>query len=126
MYDKRKFSAQLNELLDRRGLRRKDLAELLDTSGATVSRYTSGDRVPDIETLVEIGRILHVSIDELLGVDIPEPVAPPVDIATLTACYSRASEQDRDVLWMLLARYMTPEETAAIAAMRTKQEGRVG
>ena len=28
MYDKRKFSAQLNELLDRRGLRRKDLAEL--------------------------------------------------------------------------------------------------
>ena len=123
MYDKRTFASQLNRLLERRGLRKRDLAELLNTTDATASRYTSGARIPDLETLVEIGSILHVSIDELLGVDIPEPIAPPVDIAVLTACYGRASEADRDVLWTLLGRYMEPEEKAAILAFRTKEEG---
>lgn len=126
MYDKQTFANQLNSLMAQRGLLRRDLAEIIGTSDATISRYASGLREPDLRTVVRISEALHVPINELLGVDIPEPIAPPVDIAVLTACYDRASDQDRDVIWTFLARYMTPEEKASITALRMKQEGQVG
>ena len=128
MYDKSSFSYKYNRIMAMRGMSQKELAAALNISSATTSRYGTGAREPDIKTLVRIAEILHVSVDELLGVDVPEPVAPPqppVDIATLTACYSRASEQDRDVLWSLLSRYMKPAEKAAITALREKK-GQVG
>lgn len=126
MYDKRTFADQLNRIMAERGLLRKELAEIVGVADATISRYASGLREPDLRTVVKLSETLHVPINELLGVDIPEPIAPPVDTSILLACYDRASEQDRDVIWTFLARYMTPEEKASIVALRTKQEEQVG
>lgn len=129
MYDKQTFLSQLHHFIERRGFTCSDLAHAIGTSPTTVYRYASGAREPDLKMLIKIGDVLHVSIDELLGLDIPEPIEPPptpVDITTLLACYQRASEADRDVLWSLLSRYMTASEKAAITALRTKQEGQVG
>lgn len=129
MYDKIAFSYQFNRIMDMRGLSQKELAAILGVAGASISRYATGAREPDIKTLVKTAETLHVSIDDLLGVDVPEPITPsppPVDIATLTACYARASEDDRDVLWSLLSRYMKPAEKAAITALRAKKDEQVG
>ncbi len=129
MYDNKAFSYQLTRIMDMRGITQKELASTIGIAGASISRYVTGNREPDIRTLVKLAEALHVSIDELVGFDVPEPVAPPappVDVATLVSCYARASEQDRDVLWSLLSRYMKPAEKAAITALREKKGEQVG
>lgn len=129
MYDNKAFSYQLNRIMDMRGISQKELAAIVGIASASISRYVTGNREPDIRTLVKLAETLHVSIDELVGFDVPEPIAPPpppVDIETLVSCYNRASEQDRDVLWSLLSRYMKPSEKAAITALREKKDEQVG
>lgn len=129
MYDNKAFSYHLNRIMDMRGISQKELAAVIGIASASISRYVTGNREPDIRTLVKIAETLHVSIDELVGFDVPEPIEPPpppVDIATLVSCYNRASEQDRDVLWSLLSRYMKPSEKAAITAIREKKDEQAG
>lgn len=129
MYDNKAFSYHLNRIMDMRGISQKELAAVIGIASASISRYVTGNREPDIRTLVKIAETLHVSTDELVGFDVPEPIEPPpppVDIAMLVSCYNRASEQDRDVLWSLLSRYMKPSEKAAITALREKKDEQAG
>lgn len=74
MYDKRAFSDQLNRIMEQRGLLRKELAEIVGVADATISRYASGLREPDLRTVVRLSEALHVPINELLGVEDPEPI----------------------------------------------------
>lgn len=46
---------------------RKELAEKIEVSEPTISRYENGKREPNIETLNKIARALNVSILELIG-----------------------------------------------------------
>ena len=48
------------------GLSANDLAEHLDVSFQTVYRWESGERIPDTVMLVELSRILGVSINDLM------------------------------------------------------------
>ena len=48
------------------GLNQTQLAELLNVSNRTVSKWENGDGFPDITLLPEISKVLSVSIDELL------------------------------------------------------------
>lgn len=50
-----------------KGLTQKQLAEMLNTTDATVNRYEKGVRNPDPETLETIADILEVSMDYLFG-----------------------------------------------------------
>lgn len=47
----------------------EQLAKMLNTTQATVSRWTSGKNQPDFETLFAICDILDVSPNNLLGWD---------------------------------------------------------
>lgn len=114
MYDKQQFASQLDVLLERRGLKQREFAAMLDTAETSVSRYVRGGRVPDLETLVAMADILHVSIGGLLGV---EPDGE--DALLLTRCYAKASDADRSVIWALLDRYLTDEEREAVRDSRT-------
>ncbi len=120
MYSKATFARQFKTLIDQKGLTQRAVAEKLDTTETTISRYVSGDRTPNIETAVQLAGILGVSMDTLIGVETPAQPRPSPDISILLSCYERASDADRRVIWSLLDRYMTPEQRVIITAMQSE------
>ena len=61
MYTKATFARQLKSLIESKGLNQRILADRINTTEATISRYTAGVRTPNIETAVEIAGVLGVS-----------------------------------------------------------------
>ncbi len=49
------------------GLTMQQLAELTESSQAAISRYESGQRIPDVEFLKKLAVALNKSADYLLG-----------------------------------------------------------
>ena len=121
MYSKAMFAKQFKELIDKRGLTQRAVAERINTTETTISRYVSGDRTPNIETAVELASALGVTLD-----DLPAASRTPPDVNILVACYEKASIADRQVLWSLLDRYMTPEQRVIITSMQREEKADVG
>ena len=126
MYSKAMFAKQFKELIDKRGLTQRTVAERINTTETTISRYVSGDRTPNIETAVELASVLGVTLDVLVGADLPTAGRTPPDVNILVACYEKASIADRQVLWSLLDRYMTPEQRVIIMSMQREEKADVG
>lgn len=122
MYNKAYFAQHLKALLDKRGINQNTLAEQLQTTEATISRYVNGIRTPNIETAVEIARVLNVSMDELCGVQTPAQARQAPDVGILVNCYEKASDADRQVLWTLLDRYMASEQRIVITAVLSDEK----
>ncbi len=118
MYDKNTFANSLKSLLEKRGITQRSLAKKLKTTEATVSRYTSGNRTPNVETAVAIAEILGVSMDQLVGYEPPAAPRPSPDVNILISCYSKASAPDRNVVWSLMDRYMTTEQHLVIETLQ--------
>ena len=64
--DQIKIGAFLKELRKEKGLTQEQLAESLNVSGRTVSRWETGSNMPDISTLIEIAVYYDVSIPEII------------------------------------------------------------
>ena len=64
---KKNIGKRINDVLAKKGIMQKELAEHLGVTANTVSYYLSGERCPDIDKLIEISRFLNVSTDFLLG-----------------------------------------------------------
>ena len=62
-----KFNDRLQLLRNEKKLSRDDLAKLLGISYSTVSKYESGTREPDFDTLERMANIFSVTTDYLLG-----------------------------------------------------------
>jgi len=48
------------------GMRRAQLADRLHLDVTTIARYEEGTRIPDIDTLIQISRVLDVEINDLI------------------------------------------------------------
>ena len=116
MYSKEEFARNFKKLLDERGFTQREMADRINTTQATLSRYVSGDRMPAVETAVDICKVLGVTLDYLFGVELPSDRTMP-DVKVLASCYERASAADRKVLWTLFDRYMNPQERLLIQSM---------
>lgn len=57
---------RLKELRKSKGISQLKLALALNTNQNTISRYETGEREPDINTLIQIADYFNVSIDYLL------------------------------------------------------------
>ncbi len=53
----------------KKGLKQKELGDLLDMSSKTISNYEAGTRDPDVKTLIKMARVLEVTIDYLVGLE---------------------------------------------------------
>ncbi|GIP35501.1 helix-turn-helix domain-containing protein [Paenibacillus sp. J2TS4] len=60
---------RIKSLRDQAGLSQKRLAESLGISNVQLSRYETGDRKPDPDTIRQIADFFDVSVDYLLGRD---------------------------------------------------------
>lgn len=90
----RSFASRLRLIRERRKLTQKDLAQLLGTETALVSRYERGLNVPSASTIVELARILQVTTDELLTGKTDAVDAPAIRNATL---FERFRQLDTEI-----------------------------
>ena len=65
--DQQKVGSFLRELRKEKNLTQEQLAEVLDVSGRTVSRWETGSNMPDISLLVELADFYDVSIPEIMN-----------------------------------------------------------
>lgn len=61
------FGDRLRDLLERREMKHKELASLLNISRSTISGYVNNDRFPDMMQIVRIAEFFGVTTDYLLG-----------------------------------------------------------
>ncbi len=64
--EQQKVGSFLKELRKEKSLTQEQLAEQLNVSGRTVSRWETGSNMPDISTLVELAEFYDVSIPEII------------------------------------------------------------
>ena len=65
--DQIKIGAFLKDLRKQKNLTQEQLAEQLGVSGRTVSRWETGNNMPDISLLVELAEFYEVTIPELIN-----------------------------------------------------------
>lgn len=63
------FARRLAELRKAKGLKQKNLAELINISRDTYAQYEIGRRSPEYETLIKIANFHGVTVDYLVGND---------------------------------------------------------
>ena len=64
--DQQKVGSFLKELRKEKDITQEQLAEQLNVSGRTVSRWETGNNMPDISVLVELADFYDVSIPEII------------------------------------------------------------
>lgn len=109
------FSNILYNLLKQRGISQRKLAEMINTTEATVSRYlTNTRRMPRADLVIAIAETLNVSTDYLLGLTSnPARQSLSAENEELLRCYSYASLSDRKVIWAVLEKYQSKDYKVA-------------
>lgn len=74
MYE-RKLGANLTELRNEKGVTQEDVANALQVSNKTISKWETGASEPDIAKLVKLSEYFHVTIDTLLGLNDKEQIS---------------------------------------------------
>ncbi len=57
---------KLSQLRKLAGMTQEEFAEKLSVSRQTISKWEKGNTLPDLESIVRVCRIFHVSLDDLL------------------------------------------------------------
>ena len=65
---------RLKELRISNGLTQRELGERVNVTKVSICCYENGTRVPTLDTLTKLGKVLNVDVDYLLGYD--NPVKP--------------------------------------------------
>lgn len=61
------LGSKIKQLRERNGIQQKDFAKKIGVSNVVLSRYESGERKPDYDTLIKIADFFEVTTDFLLG-----------------------------------------------------------
>ncbi|MBP7186394.1 MAG: helix-turn-helix transcriptional regulator [Ruminococcus sp.] len=80
------FNNKLYELRKQKGFSQEELANRLNVSRQTVSKWEVGDSTPDMEKLIAISDLFGISLDELVLDKSPTP--PPVVQSAKSEVYS--------------------------------------
>ncbi|HRR75381.1 MAG TPA: helix-turn-helix transcriptional regulator [Ruminococcus sp.] len=79
------FNNKLYELRKQKGLSQEELANRLNVSRQTISKWEVGDSTPDMEKLIAISDLFEISLDELVLDKAPEPASAPAPEAPAKA-----------------------------------------
>ena len=99
------FANNLRWLMYRNKLGIRELAKILGTSPATMTRYAQGERVPDTNYLLAIVNHFDVSVDWLLGLE-PRDRDTAEDIAQK---YKMATDEEKLLIQTILRKYRLKE-----------------
>ena len=62
-----KLGERLNKLRQERGLTQQELADFFHISNSAISSYETGNRVPDVDFLLELAKFYNTSSDYIIG-----------------------------------------------------------
>ena len=108
-FDYTAFRTNLRRLMSVRGFSVKGFAAEVDITAATLSRYLSGDRTPDLPYVVRLAQYFNVSIDWLLGLNGDKFEVMPKEIQDIAHLYTLATPDDRRVVQAVLHKYIEEE-----------------
>lgn len=86
------FNNKLYELRKQKGFSQEELANRLNVSRQTISKWEVGESTPDMEKLVAISDLFEVSLDELVKGEEPK-LAEPSEQIVKSDFYSDIKEQ---------------------------------
>ena len=66
-----KFNEHLKHQREQYGCTQKQMSELIGIATRSYQRYESGEREPNIETLILIADFFKISLDDLVGREFP-------------------------------------------------------
>ena len=102
MTEQESFIKKLSILLEEKNITQRELAEKINVTEVTISRYLSGERSPRIEIVNKIAEFFNVSIDYLFGKeDLKNSNIDTSNDKRLVAFYegyNNLDEADKDVL----------------------------
>ena len=99
------FAENLKKIMSQRGATQREIAEKLGVTETTVSRYvTTGPkgRTPNVEGLAALAQILNVSLDTLVGVELPDVDRRHTEVNILLAAYDKASIDQQEAIWSVI------------------------
>lgn len=86
------FNNKLYELRKQKGFSQEELANRLNVSRQTISKWEVGESTPDMEKLVAISDLFELSLDELVKGEEPK-LAEPSEQIVKSELYSDIKEQ---------------------------------
>ncbi len=72
------FNNRLYELRKQKGLSQEELANRVNVSRQTISKWEVGDSTPDMEKLIALSDLFGISLDELVSGKSPQAAENPV------------------------------------------------
>ena len=92
------FSVRIQTLMKEHALSQKDLADKVHLSPSALSRYLSGERIPNVELLLQLANYFQVSVSYLLGETEERHLIPPLlpDEKTVLEIYRSLPQSARD------------------------------
>lgn len=83
------FAKRLKQLREQHNLSTRALGEIVSTSNATISRYETGKRDPDLLIVHKLASYFNVTIEYLCGED------ADTGVETLIELYTKLSEESK-------------------------------
>lgn len=74
---------KIKELRNKYNLTQQQLADMVGVSNKAVSKWESGEGLPDIENLKRLSSVLNISIDELLSNEVQKRKSSPLDFSLM-------------------------------------------
>ena len=88
MLTKEEFSKRLKQALDAKEMKQSYLADQAKTSAANISNYIRGAAFPPLDSLVEIAKVLNISLDWLCDLERNEDKAAPKTLGDVARVFS--------------------------------------
>ena len=96
------FGDRLRDLIERREIKQKELAPLLNIGKSTLSGYVCNDRTPDMEQIVRIAEFFGVTTDYLLGCEsTPESIPLSNDERGLLSNLRSLDKEQQEIICKL-------------------------
>lgn len=90
---------RIKQLRTERGIKQTELAKIINVSQAALSGYETGKYEADLATYRKIAEYFGVSVDYLLGGDVPAPVMTMDDFTFAMHNHSgQLTEKDKQIL----------------------------
>lgn len=93
----KELGEKLLGLMKKRGISQRQLADRLNTTEASLSRYVNGEREPKADMLANIATALNTTSDYLLGIEKDDFDFPKLE-RILARNSSRMSDQEKRAL----------------------------
>ena len=101
------FREHMRQLCESTGKPLREIAEGLKISAPTLSRYLTGDRLPEITYLVKVAEHFHVSLDWLVGLSGDKYELMPPELQEVASLYGAANADEEDVREPFLAQLVS-------------------